>query len=64
VSMVEVAVNRPCCSGCLACVEMVPEIFAYDEDAHVAVVLHNPCDAELARRAASYCPDDCIDIIE
>ena len=63
-NMVEVAVNRPCCSGCLACVELAPEIFAYDEASHVAVVLRNPCEEDLARKAASYCPDDCIEIIE
>lgn len=62
--MVEVAINRPCCSGCLACVELAPEIFEYDEAAHVAVVLMNPCEEDAARKAASYCPDDCIDIIE
>jgi ferredoxin len=61
-SLVEVSVNGPCCSGCLACVEMVPEIFGFDDDAGVAVVLVNPCDEDAARRAASYCPDDCIDI--
>lgn len=62
--LVEVALNRPCCSGCLACVEMAPEIFGYDEAAHVAVVLKNPCEEDLAFKAASYCPDDCIEVIE
>lgn len=62
-TLVEVAIIRPCCSGCLACVELAPEIFAYDEDAHVATVLQNPCAEDLARRAAAYCPDDCIEII-
>jgi len=28
------------------------------------VVLKNPCEEDLARKAASYCPDDCIEIIE
>lgn len=63
-SLVEVAVNRPCCSGCMACVELAPEIFGYDEAAHVAVVLTNPCEEAAARKAAAYCPDDCIEIIE
>ena len=62
--MVEVALNRPCCSGCLACVEMAPDIFAYDEGAHVAMVLKTPCEEDLARKAAAYCPDDCIEVIE
>lgn len=62
--MVEVALNRPCCSGCLACVEMAPDIFAYDEGSHVAMVLKNPCEEDLARKAAAYCPDDCIEVIE
>ena len=62
--MVEVALNRPCCSGCLACVEMAPDIFAYDEGAHVAMVLKNPCEEDLARKAAAYCPDNCIEVIE
>lgn len=63
-NMVEVAVNRPCCSGCLACVELAPEIFAFDEAAHVAVVLKNPCEENLARKVEAYCPDDCIEVIE
>ncbi|GAB1409994.1 hypothetical protein MASR1M90_11480 [Desulfovibrionales bacterium] len=62
--MVEVAINQPCCSGCQACVEMAPEIFAFDAQAGVAVVLASPCPHETARTAAAYCPDDCIDIIE
>lgn len=61
--LVEVAVIGPCCSGCLACVEVAPEVFAFDDDNHVAVVLKNPCDAELARKAVGYCPDDCIEIV-
>ena len=62
--LVEVAVNRPCCYGCMACVEVAPEVFAFDESAQVAEVRANPCDAELARKAVAYCPDDCIDIID
>jgi len=43
---------------------MAPDIFAYDEGAHVAMVLKNPCEEDLARKAAAYCPDDCIEVIE
>lgn len=63
-NMVEVALNQPCCSGCLACVELAPDFFAYDEAAHVAVILQNPCEEDLARKVVAYCPDDCIEIIE
>jgi len=48
----------------MACVEVAPEVFAFDESAQVAEVRANPCDAELARKAVAYCPDDCIDIID
>lgn len=60
---VEAAVIGPCCSGCLACVETAPDVFAFDEDNNVAVVLKNPCDAESVRKAVAYCPDDCIEIV-
>ena len=41
-NMVEVALNGPCCSGCLALRGAGAwRIFAYDEDAHVAVILKN-----------------------
>lgn len=63
-NMVEVAINQPCCSGCQACVEMAPEIFAFDAQSGVAVVITSPCLEETAHKAAAYCPDDCIDIIE
>jgi ferredoxin len=63
-NMVEVALNQPCCSGCLACVELAPEIFAYDEVAQVAVILKNPCMENVVRKVAAYCPDNCIEIIE
>jgi ferredoxin len=59
---VEVAVNRPCCSGCGACVEVAPEIFALDADG-VAVVRCLACPEDLARRAAAYCPEGCIETI-
>lgn len=59
---VEVAVNGPCCSGCGACAEMAPEIFAVDEFGK-AVVLQNPCPEEPACRAARSCPDECIEVI-
>lgn len=61
--MVEVAINGPCCSGCLACVELAPEIFAFDDAAGVAVILKTPGPEDVISKAAAYCPDDCIDII-
>ncbi|MDY0275090.1 MAG: ferredoxin [Desulfomicrobium sp.] len=61
---VEVAINGPCCSGCMACVELAPEVFNFDEAADIAVVIKTPCPADIAHKVAAYCPDDCIDIIE
>lgn len=61
-SWVEVAVNGPCCSGCMACVEIAPEIFGFDDLADIAVVLKNPCPEADALRAVAFCPDDCIDV--
>lgn len=62
-TMVEIALNQPCCSGCQACVEMAPEIFEFDAAANVAVIVQNPCPEADALKAIAYCPDDCIEIV-
>lgn len=59
---VEVAVNGPCCSGCGACVEIAPEIFALDAGG-TAKVICNRCSEDMACRAAQYCPEDCIEVM-
>ena len=62
-NLVEVAVDQASCTGCLACVELAPGVFGFDQMAQVAVVLTSPCPADIAHLAASYCPVDCIEVI-
>ncbi|MBC7354647.1 MAG: hypothetical protein JG774_291 [Desulfomicrobiaceae bacterium] len=59
---VEVAVNGPCCSGCGACVELAPEVFALDTGG-TAQVICSRCPQEVACKAAQYCPEDCIEVM-
>ncbi len=60
--LVDVAVNGPCCSGCGACAEVAPELFALD-DFGTAYPVRNPCPEELACQAARICPVSCIEVM-
>ncbi len=49
------------CMGCEACVELCPEIFEFDDDKEIAVVL-NPLsnDEDCIEDAMDSCPSECI----
>ena len=51
------------CIGCQNCVELCPEVFAFDEEEEKAYVLDpDGGDLECAEEAADACPASCIDI--
>lgn len=58
------SVNPVCCNGCGACVEMEPELFAWDESGEKPVMLREAGPEAAVRRAMAYCPHDCIEIEE
>ncbi len=59
--LVAVSIDAVCCSGCEACVELVPEVFGFDPVAGVAVIKTSACILAQAEEAAAYCPEDCIE---
>lgn len=60
-TLVAVSIDPVCCSGCEACVELVPEVFGFDRTANIAVIKTPACILAQAEEAARYCPDDCIE---
>jgi len=60
-TLVAVSIDAVCCSGCEACVELVPEVFGFDPAAGVAIVKSPACILAKAEEAATYCPADCIE---
>jgi ferredoxin len=50
------------CKGCMACVEIAPHVFGWDEDLDVPFLKVDRVPEDLARELVSYCPDDCIEM--
>ncbi len=48
------------CSGCGACAEVRPDLFACDDETGHAVQLVHGAPAEAVREAMAWCPKDCI----
>ncbi|BBD06881.1 ferredoxin [Desulfovibrio ferrophilus] len=60
-TQLEYCVNTTECSGCLACVEMCPDLFGWD-DINEQVIIKKECaDADEVAQAMAYCPNDCIE---
>jgi len=61
----EVVIDQEECIGCEACVELCPEVFAFDEDEEKASVIDgaNP-DSDCVEEAIASCPSECITIEE
>ncbi len=60
----QITLNQEECIGCQSCVEICPEVFAFDEKIDKALVLSNAeSDAACAEEAAAACPAACIDVI-
>ena len=63
--MAEIIIDTYLCSGCETCVEMCPEVFkmnAVTEKADLVSV--DPEITDEVFRAAAFCPEKCIEIIE
>ncbi|MCI5145274.1 MAG: ferredoxin [Candidatus Electrothrix sp. AR3] len=63
--MAEISVDTYACSGCGTCVEICPEIFQMDSMGEKAeLVMLAPAITAEVHRAAAFCPEKCIEIIE
>ena len=62
----KVKIDGSLCTGCAACSDMCPEVFAMGDDSIAVVKVEVvPADQEsLARDAASSCPATCIEVSE
>jgi ferredoxin len=59
----EVSVDHVRCSGCGSCIELCPEIFAWDEAGEKAVVRRDGAGECVELDAAvTICPQDCITV--
>ena len=59
------AVDAETCTGCGLCVDICPDVFAFDDEGNIAVVIADPIptDAEeTCQDAADDCPVDAISI--
>jgi len=57
----QVEIDAEECIGCETCVELCPDIFAFDEDTNKAVVIQAEGGAEdCIEEAMASCPGECI----
>lgn len=55
-----VVIDEQECDGCETCVELCPEVFAFDEEDEVAKVINPEADDECIEEAIDSCPAECI----
>jgi ferredoxin len=57
----EIVIDQEECIGCEACVELCPEVFAFDSDEEKANVIEGADgDAACVDEAIASCPSECI----
>ena len=60
--MAEVIIDVDECIGCEACVEVCPEVFAFNDDDEKAYVIEgSDADADCVHEAIASCPAECIE---
>ena len=52
------------CKGCEACVDLLPDVFGWDEDAEKAYLKKGAGPADPLRQCAVICPSRCIEVEE
>jgi ferredoxin len=63
--MAKVVIDQEECTGCESCVEICPEVFAFDEDKEVAyVILPEGGPEDEVQEAVDSCPVECIHLEE
>ena len=55
-----IVIDETECEGCETCVELCPDVFAFDEDSQKAKVTAPESDDECVEEAMDSCPVDCI----
>jgi len=55
-----IVIDEDECEGCESCVELCPEVFAFDEDTEKARVIDPASDDECVEEAMDSCPVECI----
>lgn len=59
----QVTIDTDECIGCETCVEMCPDVFAFDSDNGKAYVLDDAADnPDCAEEASGSCPASCISV--
>ncbi|PTN31373.1 hypothetical protein C6366_18180, partial [Desulfonatronum sp. SC1] len=60
--LAEASLDLEHCTSCQACVELCPEVFGWDEDQELPYLKTSQGNEEDLRKAAAYCPKDCIQV--
>ena len=55
-----IVIDEDECEGCESCVELCPDVFAFDEDTEKARVIAPESEDECVEEAMDSCPVDCI----
>jgi ferredoxin len=59
--MAKVTIDQDACSGCQTCVEICPDVFAFDEDTETAYVkMEEGGPEDEIQEAIDTCPEECI----
>lgn len=59
----QVVIDTDECIGCQSCVEICPEVFAFDDDTEKAYVIKpDGGEEDCAEEAAAACPVECIEV--
>ena len=60
--LAEASLDLGYCTSCQACIELCPEVFGWDETSDLPYLKTSQGSEEDLRKAAAYCPKDCIEV--